>query len=295
MIRTNRHPHSKRGTNRTRGASFFTVLGATVLLSGCFGPAALETAYNNADWLIGKEVERRFCPAAPRRAAFESAIDGFLRWHRKSELPKYAATLRQLARSLEGGLTRAEFDEVAVEVEDAGRRLWKRLTGPSVSLLARAETHELECMERSAAEGLEKAKKDAAKTTAALDQVKSLVGRLEGFTGAFSDAQTSSLVTAWGMTRESLEAELAQRGRSTTAFLAIFEQSEPRARQRALEAVFEGRRRLTGDDAESTRRKGLERIWTVVDLLTESQRATLKKTADTLAEKLEEMATRRRG
>jgi hypothetical protein len=271
------------------------VFAMTVLLSGCFGPAALETAYDNADWLIGKEVERRFCPEAPRRAAFERAIDGLLRWHRKYELPRYAATLRQLARSLDGGLTRAEFDGVANEVEEARRRLWKRLARPSVSLLASAETHELECMERSAAEGLEKATADAAKTTAALDRVKSLVSRLEDFTGSFSDVQTNALVTAWGMTPESLEADLAERRQSATAFLAIFEQQDPRARQRALEAVFGGRRRLAGDDAEATRRRGLDRIWTLVDLLTDEQRATLKSSAETLAEMLDGMAARRPG
>lgn len=294
MLGTNRHSLQKRASRRVR-LSWLTSLGATLLLGGCFGPAALETAYDNADWLIGKEVERRFCPAAPRRAAFESAVDGFLRWHRKHELPRYAATLRQLASSLDGGLTRAEFDAVAREVEDAGRRLWKRLTGPSASLLARAESHELECMERSANEGLEKAKVDAAKNTAVVDQVKNIVSRLEGFTGAFSDAQTQALAATWGVTRDSIEADLAQRRRSAEAFLAIFREQDPRARQRALEAVFEGRRRLAGDDAESTRQKSLERIWSLVDLLTETQRDTLKKTAEGLADKLERMAARRPG
>lgn len=295
MLGTIRHPLPTRDTHGARGRAWLTAIGAALLLGGCFGPAALETAYDNADWLIGKEVERRICPAAPRRAAFESAIDGFLRWHRKHELPQYAATLRRLATSLEGGLTRSEFDAVAREVEDAGSRLWKRLTGPSVALLSRAESHEVECLERAASEGFEKAEVDAAKATAGLDQVKSLVGRLEGFTGAFSEVQTKALVAAWGMTRESLEAELAQRRRSAASFLAIFEQQDPRARQRALEAVFEGRRRLTGDDAESNRQKGLDRIWSLVGLLTDVQRDTLKKTAATLADKLDRMAARRPG
>lgn len=295
MFGTNRRPLSTPKAKATRRRAAITALAVTLLVGGCFGPAAIETAYDNADWLIGKEVERRLCPAASRRAAFESAIDSFLRWHRKNELPRYAATLRQLAASLEGGLTRAEFDAIAAEVEDAGRRLWKRLTGPSVTLLARAESHELECMERAANEGLEKAEVDATKSTAVVDQVKSLVNRLEGFTGAFTDGQTKALVTAWGMTRESLAAELAQRRQSAMAFLAIFEQQDPRARQRALEAVFDGRRRLTGDDAASARQKSLDRIWSLVDLLTDNQRDTLKKTAEALADKLDRMAARRPG
>ncbi len=54
---------------------------------GCYGPGAIQAAYENADWLVGKEVERRLCPSSTRRAAYERAIDRLHRWHRTKELP----------------------------------------------------------------------------------------------------------------------------------------------------------------------------------------------------------------
>ena len=87
---------------------------AAALLSGC----VVRVVYNQLDWLVLWYVEGYFdLDAAGERQARE-LIGRTLEWHRREELPKYAAFFRRLASNPVGTVTpafvAARYDEILV-------------------------------------------------------------------------------------------------------------------------------------------------------------------------------------
>ena len=275
---------------------------AAILLAGCFAPAGLEVAYENVDWLIGKELERRLCPAGPRRVEWEQAIDRLHRWHRRKELPRYAGLLRRVAAVLDRAPTKADLDKLAREVERAATRLRRQVVEPVSRLLASREDRELECLERSTGEALKAAREAARADVTGAEQAASLVSRLEPFTGAFDAAQRARITAHYASQAGPSAAELDRRGRAGAAFIELLRRPVGE-RLTALREILDGSRRLVDDAPRpataagpaASLASGTSLVWQLLQLLRPEQRQALAETARDLATRLERLSRRRSG
>lgn len=68
------------------------VLALAMLLSAC----AVRTAYNYADWYLAWKVDDYVTLNDSQELAFEQAVDEFINWHRRQELPRYKRMLTEL-------------------------------------------------------------------------------------------------------------------------------------------------------------------------------------------------------
>lgn len=75
-------------------------------LSGC---TALQLGYNNADTLIHWRAGKYFAFEGEQKAEFERRVQRFLAWHRKTEVPRYAALANGLADRLARGVSQADL------------------------------------------------------------------------------------------------------------------------------------------------------------------------------------------
>ena len=99
-----------------------TWLCAASLLAAC--STGTRLAYNNLDTLVSVTVGDYVDLQKPQRAALKREFKTVWDWHRSHELPLYAAALRGLADTLDGGNPdRAEVIRLLQQVEDGLDRI----------------------------------------------------------------------------------------------------------------------------------------------------------------------------
>lgn len=91
---------------RTRRLSSFFVIAMLLLLGAC---SSLRLAYNNSDTLLYWWVDAYVDLDAEQKAEVKSDIDGFFRWHRKTQLQDYVQVLRTAQKQLQGNISLAEL------------------------------------------------------------------------------------------------------------------------------------------------------------------------------------------
>lgn len=91
-----------------------------VLFTGC---SSTRFFYNRLDFLIPWYLSGYVDLERGQRQLLESRVDAFLGWHRRSELPRYAALLARAEQSLEGRVTVETIETLALSAE----REWLRL------------------------------------------------------------------------------------------------------------------------------------------------------------------------
>lgn len=123
-----------------------------LLLALATGCSSTRLAYNNADWLIKREIARDSCPSSDQEDWLEAELDKLHVWHRRQELPRYALTLRQVAAGLAPGQSEASRQQALGRLfdglEQAGRRFGARLAGPAGTYLSTLSGKQHQCMTR---------------------------------------------------------------------------------------------------------------------------------------------------
>ncbi|WP_376696347.1 DUF6279 family lipoprotein [Wenzhouxiangella sp. EGI_FJ10305] len=110
-----------------------TLLLAVWLLTGC----GVKTAYNNADWLVMRWVNDRVSLTSVQERELRDSIEANLAWHCASELPDYAAFLRQVDADVRAGrVDERTIESYGEQVSDFGRRLLQRVRPSLIELLA---------------------------------------------------------------------------------------------------------------------------------------------------------------
>ncbi len=88
-------------------ARWIVVVAGLAVLAGC---TALQLGYNNADSLIHWRSGRYFGFEGEQKADFERRVQKFMEWHRRAELPKYAALANGLGDRLARGVALADLE-----------------------------------------------------------------------------------------------------------------------------------------------------------------------------------------
>lgn len=93
------------------------LLAAASLLTGC--SAGLRFAYNHLDTLVAAELDDYVTLDASQQRAFDVAFSSLWRWHRQTQLPRYAKDLRAMAASFAAGAPTPEQAEHMLALIDA--------------------------------------------------------------------------------------------------------------------------------------------------------------------------------
>lgn len=111
-------------------------LALSLCLICCGCSTGLKLAYNHLDtlasWQLGKLVDLD----ATQKAQFKDAFDSFWRWHRSTQLPAYAADLRELAHTLEHTPTDADIRGVFSMVDHHTEIAWRHVENDVARLVA---------------------------------------------------------------------------------------------------------------------------------------------------------------
>lgn len=93
-----------------------------VLLST--GGCAVQWVYNQLDWLIPWYVRDYLDLNSDQKAWLKTRVGAHLDWHRRTQLPQYAALLKDLVRQLENNsLTEAEIGRITEQINGLGQQI----------------------------------------------------------------------------------------------------------------------------------------------------------------------------
>jgi len=199
---------------------------SVLLLSGC---STIKLAYNQADTLAAWMANDYFDLEPAQRDALRPVIDRFHAWHRKDQLPEYAALMEVAAQRFGTGISRADVawavDSIKVRYRgmvmrghaDASRVL-STLSDTQIAALRRRfdKLNREYADEYAAGASVEEQRRRRAKRT---------LDRIEHWTGSLSAAQ---------------EARITELSRALPLIVELRQQDRIR-RQREFLALLEGR------------------------------------------------------
>lgn len=113
------------------------LLGVALLLQGC--SFATRFAYNHLDWLANRELAKYVDLNDAQEQWLEPRFKQVWDWHRDSQLPLYAADLRQLMGAVERGLTREDLLTANARMEQHWVRVTEALRDDAIALLRRLD------------------------------------------------------------------------------------------------------------------------------------------------------------
>lgn len=219
------------------------VLFCLVLLQGC----AVKLAYRQLDWLIPWYVEDYLALDNRQEKQFRHMLDDWLEWHRRTQLPAYAAFLRQVARQAGDGLDEAELVSIQARTEELTRQLISAMGPPLATLLADATDAQVAHLTQKFAEDNRRYREEKialADREARENAVDELIEGLERWVGGLDDHQRV-LVEEWGQRYRPMAPEwLAARQRWQQAFAQVLakRRSEPDAYRQGLLSLMDNPR-----------------------------------------------------
>lgn len=109
-----------------------TTVVAACLLAGC---STTGLVYDNLPWLLRQRIDARFDLTSTQSGQLKTQIADLAGWHRRQELPRYAAAIERIEISLASGLTRADAEEFIRLFRESRKRLLARAIPPSAAFL----------------------------------------------------------------------------------------------------------------------------------------------------------------
>jgi len=169
-------------------ASCLVVLG----LGGC----ALGLVYPRLDTVVGFYLQGLVSLDDAQSAQLKRTLAGNLEWHKRSELARYAAFLRDVAAVVDGGTGRNDWLEASRRTEEYFRKIFEQAAPGYTALAATfSDAQVAELLDNLAAADEKTWREFARHTPAERDsrREKSLVRAIERFTGPLDAAQRAAV------------------------------------------------------------------------------------------------------
>ena len=112
-------------------AVFLAVLLSSSLLSGCL----VRFMYDWLDVYAAWKIDDYFDITRSQKSSLYSELDGIIAWHRRSELAKYSAYLREISAAAEKPLSEAQVRDFLDRAYEMSRDLLRH-SAPSMNRLA---------------------------------------------------------------------------------------------------------------------------------------------------------------
>ena len=104
--------------------ALLTALLILTVLSGC---SANRFLYNRLDTFVNWWIDDYVALSVDQQAAFDAGLSSVLQWHRYDELPRYKTIIEESLVALEGGVTLAEAELIADDIDQAVVRLQEQM------------------------------------------------------------------------------------------------------------------------------------------------------------------------
>jgi hypothetical protein len=201
---------------------FLLALGAAAVLAGC--GSAMRVAYNNGDVALRFMAHEYFDLHGEQSDQLKIQLVRFHAWHRREELPRYAAVFSSAAERLNRGLAR----EDVVWAIDAARARYRMIVEQGADefapVAATFRPDNLEALERKLADNNEKFAReflagDAAKQARA--RAKRLTGWFEDWLGSVTPEQEALIVRFAQAQPQMNQVRLDDRKRRQQEFVAL--------------------------------------------------------------------------
>jgi hypothetical protein len=159
-----------------------------LLLAGC----GAQFLYNRLDTALHLYVSSQVSLEPPQSQSLKGALSGFLDWHRRSELPRYAGFAEQLAGEAGRPLGRARIDAARLEIETLWRDSVARAAPDAARWLADLDAQQREELFESLGDDDDELREEFCEGDAARRQKrreKSFVSAAEDWVGRLDDTQ----------------------------------------------------------------------------------------------------------
>lgn len=275
------------------------------VLAGLFalglGGCALGLVYPRLDALVGFYLQGLVSLDDAQSAQLKRTLAGNLEWHRRSELARYAAFLREVAASVDGRTGRDDWLEASRRTEDYFRKIFEQAAPGYTSLAATFTDAQVAELLANLAAADEKTWREFARRTPAerdARREKSLLRAIERFTGPLDASQLAgvrahvaespSFMPEWRANRRLWRDALAEAlaGRHT----------DPGFESRMFVLIARPDELWTPQyrAAVEQRRESLARLMATIDAtLTPQQRAAARRQFLALADEVQGLAGRR--
>jgi len=274
---------------------------ALCLVALGLGGCALGMVYPRLDTLVGFYLQGLVSLDDAQSAQLKRTLAGNLEWHRRSELARYAAFLRDVAAAVDSGTGHNDWLEASRRTEDYFRKIFEQ-AAPGYTALAATFTDAqvAELLENLAAADEKTWREFARRTPAERDarREKSMVRAIERFTGTLDAAQRAA-VRAHVAASPSFMPEWRENRRLWREALAetlAVRRSDSRFESRMFVLIARPDDLWTPQyrAAVEQRRESLARLMVTIDAtLTPQQRATARRQFLALAEEVQGLAGRR--
>ena len=104
--------------------ALLTALLILTVLSGC---SANRLLYNRLDTFVNWWIDDYVALSVEQQVAFDAGLSSVLQWHRYDELPRYKTIIEESLVALEGGVTLAEAELIADDIDQAVVRLQEQM------------------------------------------------------------------------------------------------------------------------------------------------------------------------
>lgn len=197
-------------------------LGLALALAACGGVARL--AYNNGDVALRFVADDYFDLQGEQREVLRAQLARFHTWHRREELPHYAALLGGAAERLEKGLDREDVLWAIESVRARYRATVAQAAADAAPLLATFGPDNFAALEKKLAAGNEKFAKEFLSGDAASQQrarAKQLAGRFEDWLGSLTPEQEALIARFVQAQPDMNRIRLEDRRRRQAEFVAL--------------------------------------------------------------------------
>lgn len=265
-------------------------------LGGC----ALGLVYPRLDAVVGFYLQGLVSLDDAQSAQLKRTLAGNLEWHKRSELARYAAFLRDVAAAVDGGTGSNDWLEASRRTEQYFRKIFEQAAPGYTSLAVTfSDAQVAELLENLEAADEKTWREFARRTPAerAARREKSMLRAIERFTGPLDAAQRASVrahvaespsfMPEWRENRRLWRAELA-------ATLAA-RRTDPGFEQRMFVLIARPDDLWTPQyrSAVEQRRESLARLMATIDAsLTPQQRAAARRQLLALADEVQGLAGR---
>ena len=284
-----------RAVNKQTRAWALMLAAALLALGACTG----QFLYNRLDFIIPFYVAQRVTLADPQEQHLKTAVREITSWHRSSQLTRYSAFLRELARKSEQPTTREELDAAASTMEAFWFDLVREALPEGSAWLRSLSREQVEELVKSYEE--EDAKDREKYCEAPLEKrverrIKTMKNSVRRWSGSLDDGQTTIVERSaramrptgcqWLDNRQRWRAELKE---------ALFEVRDPAESEKRIRALMLEPESIWSEDY---RRDFAVNRELLIDMMvqldgtwSEEQRRHIVDRLNEIAEDLEELAT----
>ncbi len=131
-----------------------------ITVTGCES-SLYKFIYNSMDSIIYRSIAGYVDPNQEQERLLKQKIIAFMKWHRREELPRYAATLKNLRPRMAAGLREADLLWIRQRVERHGAGLFNATSGDVVEFLLSLDRNQVDRMERKIGESIAKMEKES--------------------------------------------------------------------------------------------------------------------------------------